>query len=220
VGQQSLLQYLRPPRYSDTELERDDRVGVATGLAWTEAGGEILYIEVSAIRGKGSLTMTGQLGDVMQESAQAALTYIRSRANELGIADLDFDKIDVHIHVPEGAVPKDGPSAGVTIVVALTSALTGRPVRHDVALTGEITLRGRVLPIGGLREKALAARRMGIKRIVLPKGNSRDLVELPKRLRRDLELIFVESMDDVLPVALSDEVDETARIVTDDQGED
>jgi len=220
VGQQSLLQYLGPPRYSDTELERDDRVGVATGLAWTEAGGEILYIEVSAIRGKGSLTMTGQLGDVMQESAQAALTYIRSRANELGIADLDFDKIDVHIHVPEGAVPKDGPSAGVTIVVALTSALTGRPVRHDVALTGEITLRGRVLPIGGLREKALAARRMGIKRIVLPKGNSRDLVELPKRLRRDLELIFVESMDDVLPVALSDEVDETARIVTDDQGED
>jgi len=156
--------------------------------------------------------MTGQLGEVMQESAQAALSYTRSRAHELGLEDLDFDKIDIHIHVPEGAVPKDGPSAGITIATALISALTGRPVMHNVAMTGEITLRGRVLPIGGLREKLLAAHRAGLKTMLLPSRNRRDLSDIPLRMRRGLNLVFVDTMDQVLPVALSPDIDPNARI--------
>ncbi len=212
IGKQSLPKYLGPPHYSLSEAEERDEVGVATGLAWTESGGDTLSIEVSVLPGKGTLLLTGQLGDIMQESAQAALSYTRSRAEELALEDLDFDKIDIHIHVPEGAVPKDGPSAGITIATALISALTGRPVIHDVAMTGEITLRGRVLPIGGVREKLLAGYRAGIKTMLLPRRNQRDMSEIPARLRRRMKLIFVDSMDQVLPVALSPDVDPTARI--------
>jgi ATP-dependent Lon protease len=202
VTRQSLLKYLGPPRYNETLAEKTDQVGVATGLAWTSAGGDTLAVEVSIVPGKGALALTGQLGDVMQESAQAALTYARSRAHELGIGDLDFEKIDIHIHVPEGAVPKDGPSAGITIATALVSALTGRAIRHDVAMTGEITLRGNVLPIGGLREKVLAAHRAGLKTVLIPQRNKRDLSEVPGRLLKKLRLVLVESMDQVLPEAL------------------
>ncbi|MBC7237160.1 MAG: endopeptidase La [Chloroflexi bacterium] len=210
IGKGSLHKYLGPPRFSVDEMEKTDQVGLATGLAWTEAGGETLSVEVSILPGKGQLTLTGQLGDIMQESAQAALSYARSRAEELGFGDLDFDKIDIHIHVPEGAVPKDGPSAGITIATALISALTGRAVHHDVAMTGEITLRGRVLPIGGLREKALAVHRAGLKTMLLPRRNRRDLSEVPLRLRRRVKFVFVDSMDQVLPIALSPESDESA----------
>jgi len=202
VGSQSLTKYLGPPQYSTGMMENEDQVGVATGLAWTEAGGDTLAVEVIAMPGKGSLTLTGQLGDIMQESAQAALSYARSRAEDLGLEDIDFDKIDLHIHVPEGAVPKDGPSAGITMATALISALTGDAVHHDVAMTGEITLRGRVLPIGGLREKALAAYRAGLTTMLVPIKNQRDMSELPARLRKRLNFVFVESMDQVLPVAL------------------
>ncbi len=198
----SLLSFLGPPEFSFGLAEEEDEVGVATGLAWTEAGGDTLTIEVSTMEGKGSLSLTGQLGDVMQESAQAALSYARAHARQLEIADIDFDKVDIHIHVPEGAIPKDGPSAGITIAVALISALTGRPVRRDVAMTGEITLRGRVLPIGGLREKLVAAYRAGIKTLVLPKKNERDLVEVPKRVLKGLQLVPVERMEEVLATAL------------------
>ena len=209
IGKQSLLKYLGPPHYSFGEAETADEVGVATGLAWTEAGGDTLSIEVSIVPGKGSLTLTGQLGDIMQESAQAALSYARSRADTLGFNDVDFDKIDIHIHVPEGAVPKDGPSAGITIATALISALTGRAVHHDVAMTGEITLRGRVLPIGGLREKALAAHRAGLKTMLLPRRNRPDFTEVPSRLRKRLNFVFVDSMDQVLPLALSAQQDDS-----------
>lgn len=212
IGRQSLTRYLGPPRYSIGEAEHEDEVGVATGLAWTESGGDTLSIEVTVLPGKANLLMTGQLGEVMQESAQAALSYTRSRAEELGLEELDFDKIDIHIHVPEGAVPKDGPSAGITIATALISALTGRPVVHNVAMTGEITLRGRVLPIGGVREKLLAAHRAGLTTMLLPGKNRRDLSEIPLKLRRGLNLVFVDSMDQVLPVALSPNVDPNARI--------
>jgi len=203
ITKQSLSKHLGPPRFTFGVAEESDQVGVATGLAWTEAGGDTLSIEVSIMPGKGALTMTGQLGDVMQESAQAAMSYTRSRAEALGIGDLDFDKVDIHVHVPEGAVPKDGPSAGITIATALISALTGRAVHREVAMTGEITLRGRVLPIGGLREKAVAAHRAGLTTMLIPNKNRRDLSEVPSRLRRDLKFVFVDSMDQVLPVALS-----------------
>jgi len=202
IAKLSLPKYLGPPRYGFSLLETTDEVGVATGLAWTEAGGDTLSVEVTVMPGKGALLLTGQMGDVMQESAQAALSYTRSRARELGIDDIDFEKIDLHVHVPEGAVPKDGPSAGITIATALISALTGRAVNHNVAMTGEITLRGRVLPIGGLREKALAAQRAGLKTLLLPKTNRRDMSELPRRLRDRLDFVFVDTMDQVLPVAL------------------
>jgi len=208
ISKQALPKYLGPPHYSYGTAEEKDEVGVATGLAWTESGGDTLSIEVTIMPGKGSLILTGQLGDVMQESAQAALSYTRSRADMLGIQGVDFDKIDIHIHVPEGAVPKDGPSAGVTIATALISALTGRAVHHDVAMTGEITLRGRVLPIGGLREKALAAHRAGLRTMLLPKKNRRDLVDVPPRLRKRLNFVFVENMDQVLPIALAATRDE------------
>jgi ATP-dependent Lon protease len=202
VGSQSLVKYLGPARFLETESEEQDEVGVATGLAWTEAGGDTLSIEVTIMSGKGSLLLTGQLGEVMQESAQAALSYTRSRADELDIADIDFDKIDIHIHVPEGAVPKDGPSAGITIATALISALTGRAVNHKVAMTGEITLRGRVLPIGGLREKVLAARRAGITTLLLPKRNRPDLIEVPRHLQKGMRFVFIDRMEQVLSEAL------------------
>jgi len=197
-----LEKYLGPPQNIYNQAEQEPQVGVATGLSWTEGGGDITLVEAMLMDGKGMLTLTGQLGDVMQESAQAAVSYARAHATDFGYGDVDFDKLDIHIHVPEGAVPKDGPSAGVTILTALVSALTGRPVRPDVAMTGEITLRGRVLPIGGLKEKIIAAHRAGIKRVIIPKKNEKDLIEVPKRTRKGIEIIFVDHVDQVLATAL------------------
>lgn len=201
----SLPKYLGPPQYTYGMAEEKDEVGVATGIAWTEAGGDIMPVEVTLMEGKGNLILTGQLGEIMQESAQAALSYARSKAKELGIPNWNFDRLDIHIHVPEGAIPKDGPSAGVTIATALISALSNRPVHKDVAMTGEITLRGRILPIGGVKEKILAAHRAGVKIIVLPKKNKKDLVEIPAKIRKQLKFVFVERMEEVLPVALAPE---------------
>jgi ATP-dependent Lon protease len=197
--------FLGPQQFFQTEAERKDEVGVATGLAWTENGGEIISIEVAVLDGKGNLQMTGQIGDVMQESGQAALTYVKSRAAVLGI-DFDvFERMDIHVHMPEGAIPKDGPSAGITLATALVSALTGRAVHKEVGMTGEITLRGRVLPIGGLREKVLAAHRAGLKVVLLPEKNMKDLVDVPKKVREDLKIIPLQHMDQVLEIALAAE---------------
>ncbi|MBA3060172.1 MAG: endopeptidase La, partial [Nitrospirae bacterium] len=202
ITSRNLHKFLGIPKYLLEEEMEKDEVGVATGLAWTESGGDIIYVEATTMRGKGSLTLTGQLGDVMKESAQAALSYVRSKAKSLGIKDEVFSKIDIHIHVPAGATPKDGPSAGITMATAIASALIGKPVRKDFAMTGEVTLRGRVLPIGGLKEKALAAKRMGIKHIVIPKRNKRDLEDIPKYIKKDLTFIFADTTDDVLKAAL------------------
>ena len=180
-------------------------VGVAVGLAWTANGGAILPVEVVTMPGKGSLMVTGQLGDVMQESARAALSYIRSRADELELSDDFPNNLDIHIHLPEGAIPKDGPSAGITMAIAMISALTRRPVRHDLAMTGEITLRGRVLPIGGLKEKALAAHRVGIRTVLIPAENMKDLADIPEKIRQTMTFITVETMDDVIKHALQSE---------------
>jgi ATP-dependent Lon protease len=198
----SLQKYLGAPRFLPEDEREKDEVGVSTGLAWTETGGDILYIEATTMKGKGGVTLTGHLGEVMKESAQAALSYVRSRASSLGIKEDVFAKTDIHIHVPAGAIPKDGPSAGVTMATAITSALCGRPVSKDVAMTGEVTLRGRVLPIGGLKEKTLAARRAGIKTVIIPKRNSKDLDDLPKIVKQSLKFVLAESMDDVLDTAL------------------
>jgi ATP-dependent Lon protease len=198
--------FLGPQQFFPPEAERQDEVGVVQSLAWTENGGEIMPVEVAVLEGKGGLQMTGQMGDVMQESVQAALTYVKSRA-ELFEIDMDvFDRMDIHVHMPEGAIPKDGPSAGITMATAMTSALTGRPVYCDVGMSGEVTLRGRVLPIGGVREKVLAAHRAGIKVILLPEKNMKDLVDVPKTARDELKIIPIEHMDQVLEVALSLEV--------------
>jgi ATP-dependent Lon protease len=203
ITPQNLHKYLGVPKFMP-EVEREqDEMGVVTGLAWTETGGDILYIEATSMLGKGQLTLTGHLGDVMKESAHAALTYVRSRAEKLGINPDVFAKTDVHIHVPAGAIPKDGPSAGVTMATALASVFTNRPVRRDIAMTGEVTLRGRVMPIGGLKEKTLAARRAGIKTVIIPKENEKDLEDLPKYLRKDMNFIFATTVDDVLAAALS-----------------
>ena len=194
--------FLGTPRFVDMAVEHGNRIGVADGLAWTEVGGDLLMIEVSILPGKGDLQLTGKLGEVMRESGQAALTWIRSRAERLGLEKWFYKEIDVHVHVPEGAIPKDGPSAGITIATALVSALTGVPTRADVAMTGEITLRGTVLGIGGLVEKALAARRTGHKTIVLPRANEKDLADLPEDLKADLEFVLVDTMDQVLLATL------------------
>ncbi|HWP23849.1 MAG TPA: endopeptidase La [Candidatus Binatia bacterium] len=194
--------YLGPPKFLPEAEQEHHEIGVATGLAWTSTGGEVLYVEASLSRGRGNLTLTGQLGDVMKESAQAAVSYARAHAKKLGIEEDFYQKLDIHIHVPAGAIPKDGPSAGITMATALISALTRRPVSRDVAMTGEITLRGRVLPIGGLKEKALAAFRAGIKTIVVPDRNEKDLEEVPKVLRRKLKWVIAKNMSDVLKVAL------------------
>ncbi len=194
--------YLGVPRYLPEEEMRKDEVGVATGLAWTETGGDIIYIEATTMLGKGNLTLTGHLGDVMKESAHAALSFVRSQAKSLDIKPDIFSKIDLHIHVPAGATPKDGPSAGITMATAIASALTGRSVSRTCAMTGEVTLRGRVLPIGGLKEKALAAKRHGIKTVLIPARNKKDLEEIPKYVMKDMEFIPVETMDEVLKAAL------------------
>ena len=194
--------FLGQIKYHWNEAERNSQIGVATGLAWTEAGGDVLPVEVTTMKGKGSLTLTGQLGDVMKESAQAGLSYIRSRATDLGLDGEFYEKLDIHVHLPEGAIPKDGPSAGITMVTAMISALTGIKVRNDLAMSGEITLRGRVLPVGGIKEKVLAAHRAGIKTLLLSKENKRDYVEIPENVRNNLEFIWVEHMDEVLATAL------------------
>jgi ATP-dependent Lon protease len=198
----NLHKYLGVPKFLPEEERKKDEIGVVTGLAWTETGGDVLYIEATTMKGKGTLTLTGQLGDVMKESAHAALTYVRSRATQLGINTERFGKTDVHIHVPAGAIPKDGPSAGVTMATALASVFTNEPVRKNLAMTGEVTLRGRVLPIGGLKEKALAARRAGITTVIIPKLNEKDLDDIPKERRKGLNFVLAETMDDVIRTAL------------------
>jgi ATP-dependent Lon protease len=206
ITSEAVEKLLGPQQFFQSEAELADEVGVVTSLAWTENGGEIMPVEVAVLEGKGSLQMTGQMGDVMQESGHAALTYIKSRASKLNI-DLEvFERMDIHVHMPEGAIPKDGPSAGITMATAVISALTGRPVFKHVGMTGEITLRGRVLPIGGVREKVLAAHRAGLKTVILPEKNLKDLVDLPKTAKAELKIIPVKHMDDVLKIALSLEV--------------
>lgn len=200
----NLGKYLGVQRYRYGVAERENQIGVATGLAWTEVGGDILSIEVALLKGKGNLTLTGKLGDVMKESAQAALTYVRSRAEELGIPEDVRQEHDIHLHVPEGAIPKDGPSAGITIAVALASAMSGKLVRKDVAMTGEITLRGRVLPIGGVKEKVLAAHRAGIHTVIMPMDNQKDLADIPPNVKRKMMFIPVAHMDEVLKETLID----------------
>ena len=203
VTAESIEKFLGPQQVFQTEAERNDEVGVVTSLAWTENGGEIMPVEVAILEGKGALQMTGQIGEVMQESGQAALTYIKSRAALLGI-DLDvFERMDIHVHMPEGGIPKDGPSAGITMATAIVSALTGRPGFKHVGMTGEITLRGRVLPIGGVREKVLAAHRAGLKTVILPEKNMKDLVDMPKTAKSELKIVPVSHMDEVLQIALA-----------------
>jgi ATP-dependent Lon protease len=204
VTRANVHSFLGAPKFLPEAEQEHHEIGVATGLAWTSAGGEILYVEASLSKGRGNLTLTGQLGDVMKESAQAAVSYARAHAKKLDIEEDFYQKLDIHIHVPAGAIPKDGPSAGITMATALISALTKRPVSRDVAMTGEITLRGRVLPIGGLKEKSLAAFRAGIKMIIIPERNKKDLDEIPKVLRRKLQWVLAESMSDVLKSALLD----------------
>ncbi len=211
VGPKEVAGYLGPARFSSSDKEERDEVGVATGVAWTQFGGDILAVEATAMEGPADLILTGQLGDVMKESARAALSYARANAADFNIEPEFFDKHTIHVHVPAGAVPKDGPSAGITMATAILSALTGRAVRSDVAMTGEITLRGRVLPIGGLKEKMLAAQAAGIKTFVLPKGNEKDLAEVPAQARKGMEIVLVEHVSEVLKVALLNKVDLAQR---------
>jgi len=196
------MEILGPERFYSEVAERTEVPGVATGLAWTAAGGDLLFIEATKMAGKGNLTLTGQLGDVMKESAQAALSYLRSKAELLGISSNFLEKTDLHVHFPAGSIPKDGPSAGVTILTALVSLMTGIRVRGDTAMTGEATLRGLVLPVGGIKEKVLAAHRAGIKRVILPERCRKDLVDVPEQARKEIEFIFASQMDEVLNAAL------------------
>ena len=198
ISEDNLEEWLGKPRFSYTKVDKDDQVGLVNGLAYTQYGGDTLPIEVTYYSGNGKLMLTGKLGDVMKESAQAALSYVKSNADKLGIDKDIFDKVDIHIHVPEGAIPKDGPSAGVALCTAIASALSKRKVNHLVGMTGEITLRGRVLPIGGLREKAIAAHRSGLKKIIIPKDNEVDLDEIPASVLEELEIVKAEVVDDVL----------------------
>jgi len=199
---QQIAKYLGPVRFTGESKVRTSTPGVVTGLAWTQFGGDILFVEATAMKGKDRLVLTGQLGDVMKESAQAALSFIRTNAAKLGLTDDIFENQDIHIHIPAGAIPKDGPSAGVTIFTALVSFLTKRRVVKDLAMTGEITLRGLVLPVGGIKEKVLAAHRAGIKTLLLPKENQKDLEDIPKKVQKEIEFHFVERMLDVLKLAL------------------
>ncbi|MDH5187510.1 MAG: endopeptidase La, partial [Rhodospirillaceae bacterium] len=217
ITAKNLEKYAGVKRYRYGELEDEDKVGVTTGLAWTEVGGEILQIEAIMVPGKGRMTITGKLGDVMQESIQAARSYVQSRSIKFGIKPPVFQKNDIHVHVPEGATPKDGPSAGVGMVTSIVSVLTGIPVGKNVAMTGEITLRGRVLPIGGLKEKLLAALRSGITTVLIPKDNEKDLAEIPDNVKKGLKIIPVSHVEEVLAVALTEslvpiEWDEAAEI--------
>jgi ATP-dependent Lon protease len=202
MSPEDVVKYLGPPKYLPEERTGSDEVGSVNGLAWTPYGGEVLHVEATAMAGKGSLTLTGQLGDVMKESAQAALSFARAQALELGLGSEFYAGREIHIHVPSGAVPKDGPSAGVTMACALVSLVSGIAVRHDVAMTGELTLRGKVLPIGGLKEKLLAAARAGIRTVIVPAANIAELSEIPEHVRSKVEVIPAKTMRDVLEVAL------------------
>ena len=204
---EDLAEYLGVIKFRDTKAEEHNEIGLATGLAWTEVGGQILNIEVTLMQGKGKLLLTGKLGDVMQESAQAAMSYVRSRASQLGLRPDFYRHLDIHVHIPEGAIPKDGPSAGITLATAVASALTKIAVRRDVAMTGEITLRGKVLPIGGVKEKLLAAHRAGSRTVILPRDNEKDLADIPAAIQQELTLRFVESMDQVLDLALESKIE-------------
>jgi ATP-dependent Lon protease len=207
VTPEKVVDYLGRPRFFDEVAERTDRPGVATGLAWTPTGGDVLFVEATMMpSNEERLILTGMLGDVMRESAQAALSYVRSNAVALGIDPAVFAGKAVHLHVPAGAVPKDGPSAGITMTTALASLATGTPVRSDLAMTGEITLRGKVLPVGGIREKVLAAHRAGIRSVILPRRNERDLEDVPAELREEMEFTFVDSAEEVIPRALGGEM--------------
>jgi ATP-dependent Lon protease len=211
VDESRVGELLGPARFRDLATEKKHEVGMATGLAWTEVGGQVLSTEATIMEGRGRLMTTGKLGDVMQESAQAAMSFVRSRAAMLGLPRDFYRHLDIHIHVPEGAIPKDGPSAGITIAATLCSALTRLPVRGDLAMTGEITLRGRVLPIGGVKEKLLAAHRHGIFEAVLPRDNEKDLVDVPENIRKEMKIHLVDSMDEVLKVALVGDLDSLAK---------
>jgi ATP-dependent Lon protease len=202
VDNEKVEEVLGIPRYATEEAEKVPEVGVVTGLAWTATGGDIMLIEALKMPGTGRLTVTGQLGDVMRESVDAAYSYVRSRATQLGIDDSVFRESDLHIHLPAGAIPKDGPSAGITLTLAIASALSGRPVRRDVAMTGEVTLRGKVLEIGGVKEKVLAAYRSGLRQVIMPKANEKELREVPDAVRQNMAFTFVERMDEVLHLAL------------------
>jgi ATP-dependent Lon protease len=204
VTMERIAEFLGPAKHISEVAERTAEPGVATGLAWTPVGGDILFIEATKMNGKGQLVLTGQLGDVMKESAQAALSFIRARAKWLGLEENFLEKTDIHVHIPAGAIPKDGPSAGVTMFVAMASLLTNKPIRNDVAMTGEITLRGLVLPVGGIKEKFLAAHRAGIKRVVLPERNRKDVIEIPEQPRNEIEIMFVKRMDELLPLVLTE----------------
>jgi ATP-dependent Lon protease len=203
VDAKDLEDILGPPMFEHEVALRSSLPGVATGLAWTPVGGDILFIEATRIKGSGKLILTGQLGDVMKESAQAALTLVKSRAESLGIAADGFDGVDVHLHVPAGAIPKDGPSAGVAMFIALASLFTNRPVRHDVAMTGEVSLRGLVLPVGGIKEKLLAAQRAGVAKVMIPARNAKDLRDVPQSVRDTLQFVMLETVDDAVRVALA-----------------
>jgi ATP-dependent Lon protease len=214
INQQNLEDFLGVQRFDYGKAEDSNRVGQVTGLAWTEVGGDLLTIEAASVMGKGKLTFTGSLGDVMKESIQAAMTVVRSRASGLRINEDFYEKRDIHVHVPEGATPKDGPSAGIGMVTALVSSLTGNPVRADVAMTGEITLRGEVLPIGGLKEKLLAAHRGGIKRVLIPFDNVRDLKDIPDNVKGDIEICPVKWIDEVLELALQEPLERVSVVET------
>ena len=203
---EQIAEMLGPLKFRELIHVKKAEIGQAVGLAWTEMGGTLLTTEAIVMEGRGKLTLTGKLGDVMQESAQAALSYVRARAHQLGLPRDFYRSVDIHVHVPEGAIPKDGPSAGITLATSITSALTKIPVRNDVAMTGEVTLRGKVLPIGGLKEKLLAAHRQGIFEAILPKDNEKDLAEVPENIRKDMKLHTVEWMDEVLKIALEREL--------------
>jgi ATP-dependent Lon protease len=214
IAPEAVERFLGPPQFFNLEAELQNEIGVATAVAWTENGGEIMPVEVLLMEGKGSLQITGQIGNIMQESAQAALSFMKSRSRNFGIDPEVYEQVDIHIHIPEGAIPKDGPSAGVTICTALVSAFTGREVQREVGMTGEITLRGRVLPVGGVREKVLAAHRAGLKTIILPKKNMKDLVDVPKRARSQMNIHAVEHIDQVLEIALAKPPAETKTTKT------
>ena len=202
ITARTVQKFLGPPPFKRSQIEETDQIGLVNGLAWTQVGGEILAVETLIMPGRGKQIVTGKLGDVMKESAQAAVSYVRSRAKQLMIDEAFYKKFDLHIHIPEGAIPKDGPSAGITMCTSIVSALSRRPVHRNIAMTGEITLRGRILPIGGLKEKILAAHRAGIKKVLIPKENEKDLKDIPKGISKQLKIIAVDHMDEVLSYAL------------------